>query len=121
MRSFYSDVQAFVDWCAAEGRTSFPAAVGTVCKFLEYQGREKAASTVRRRLYAIRKAHRLLRHPDPTYDEDISLALRRVRRAKLARPRQDKGLTRNYLDRFISNEPHTPWGLCNKAMLSLGC
>jgi integrase/recombinase XerD len=98
----------------------FPATVGTVCEFIEDQGKTKAASTVRRRLYAIRKIHRLLRLSDPTYDEDINLSLRRVRRAKLVRPRQTKGLNQNYLERFIAGKPNSPWGLRNKAMLSLG-
>lgn len=120
MKSYYADVQAFVDWCAGEGLPPFPADVVTVCAFLEAQGKEKAASTVRRRLYAIRKAHRLMRLPDPTYDEDINLSLRRVRRAKPTRPKQAKGLTRDFLDAFIASEPGTPWGLRNRAMLSLG-
>ena len=80
----------------------------------------RLASTVRRRLYAIRKIHRLLRLPDPTYDEDINLSLRRVRRTRLVRPKQAKELTQNYLKRFIAGEPDTHWGLRNKAMLSLG-
>ena len=80
MRSYYSDVGAFEAWCAARDIVPFPAMVPTVCEFLEDQGKTKAPSTVRRRLYAIRKAHRLLRLPDPTYDEDINLAFRRVRR-----------------------------------------
>ena len=99
---------------------AFPADIETVCTFIEEQDKKKAASTVRRRLYAIRKVHRLLRLPDPTYDEDINFSLRRARRAKLTRPRQAKGLTRDFLDRFIAGEPDTPWGLRNKAMLGLG-
>ena len=43
---------------------------------------------MRQRLYAIRKFHRLLRLPDLTNDEDISLALRRVLRSKAVRPKQ---------------------------------
>lgn len=120
IRSYYSDTQAFVDWCDEQGRCPLPASVQTVCAFIEHQGKDKAASTVRRRLYAIRKVHRLLRLPDPTHDEDINLSLRRVRRAKLTRPRQAKGLTREYLDRFLASEPDTPWGLRNRAMMSLG-
>jgi integrase/recombinase XerD len=50
----------------------------------------------------------------------INLSLRRVRRSKLVRPKQAKGLTQNYIQRFIAAEPNTPWGLRNKAMLSLG-
>ncbi|WP_334062892.1 tyrosine-type recombinase/integrase [Limimaricola cinnabarinus] len=120
MRSYYSDVEIFVQWCKEEGVTAFPADVATVCAFLEAQSPGFAPSTVRRRVYAIRKAHRLLRLPDPTWDEEINLSLRRVRRAKLCRPKQAKGLTRAYLDRFLAAQPDTPWGLRNRAMLSLG-
>ena len=75
---------------------------------------------MRRRLYAIRKVHRLLRLPDPTWDEDIAIALRRARRAKLNRPKQAKGMTWEYLERCLAAQPDNPWGLRNRAMLSLG-
>lgn len=121
MRSYISDVEAFEDWCEAMSITEpFPASVETVCRFLEDQGKSRAPATVQRRLYAIRKVHRLLRIPDPTYDEEIDLTYRRVRRARAVRPSQAKGLTRPYLDRFFDSEPRTPWGLRNRAMLSLG-
>lgn len=121
MRSYYADVEAFENWCVDNQISQpFPASVGTVCRFLEDQGKSRAPSTVQRRLYAIRKVHRLLRLPDPTYDEDINLAMRKVRRQKLIRPRQAKGLTRGYLERFLRSEPDTPWGLRNRAMLALG-
>lgn len=95
MRSYYADVEAFEGWCV-ENRISepFPASVETLCRFLEDQGQSKAPSTVRRRLYAIRKVHRLLRLPDPTYDEEINLAFRKVRRGHAVRPRQDKVIDR---------------------------
>jgi integrase/recombinase XerD len=121
MRSYHADVEVFEKWCVTKGiDRPFPASVETVCRFLEDQGERKAPSTVQRRLYAIRKVHRLLRMPDPTYDEEINLTFRRVRRANAVRPRQAKGLTRQYLDRFLESEPESPWGLRNRAMLSLG-
>lgn len=120
MRSYRADVEAYEAWCADQDVAPFPAEVDTVCRFLEDQGMQKAPSTVRRRLYAIRKVHRLLRLPDPTHDEDINLSLRRVRRSKAVRPKQAKGLTRDYLDRFLDTQPDTPRGLRNRAMLSLG-
>ena len=121
MRSYRADVEAFEHWCV-ENRIiePFPASVETLCRFLEGQGQARAPSTVQRRLYAIRKVHRLLRLPDPTYDEEINLAMRKVRRQKPIRPRQAKGLTRTYLDRFLESEPDTSWGLRNRAMLALG-
>ena len=121
MRSYRADVETFENWCVVQGiDRPFPASVETLCQFLEDQGERKAPSTVQRRLYAIRKVHRLLRLPDPTYDEDINLTFRRVRRANAVRPRQAEGLTRQYLDRFLESEPESPWGLRNRAMLSLG-
>jgi site-specific recombinase XerD len=120
MKSYYADVEIFVYWCREHGALPFPASVENVCAFLDSQAPGKSPSTVRRRLYAIRKAHRLLKLPDPTWDEEINLTFRRIRRAKRTRPKQAKGLTRPYLDRFLEIQPDTPWGLRNKAMLSLG-
>ncbi len=106
MRSYRADVEAFEIWCGAQGIAQpFPASIETVCRFLEDQGSCRAPSTVQRRLYAIRKVHRLLRLPDPTHDEDINLTFRRVRRANAMRPRQAKGLTHQYLDLFLESEP----------------
>ncbi|WP_416898614.1 MAG: tyrosine-type recombinase/integrase [Minwuia sp.] len=87
---------------------------------MEDQAETRAPATVRRRLYAIRKAYLLLGLADPTHDEEINLAFRRIRRRKAVRPKQAKGLTRDYLDRFLETEPDTPWGWRNRAMLSLG-
>ncbi|TNC71472.1 tyrosine-type recombinase/integrase [Rubellimicrobium roseum] len=120
MRSYYTDVEIFVIWCQQRGEAPFPAAVLTVCAFLEAQAPALAPSTVRRRLYAIRKAHALLDLPDPTQHEEINLTLRRIRRSKFERPKQATGMTREYLERFLAVQPDTPLGLRNKAMLSLG-
>ena len=120
MRSYYADVEIFVNWCDIQNLAPFPATVETVCRFLDEQAPDRAPSTVRRRLYAIRKVHRLLRLDDPTYDEDINLTFRRIRRAKRTRPKQAKGLTRPYLEKFLDVQPESPWGLRNRAMLLLG-
>ena len=120
LKSYLSDVGIFETWCNVQGIEPFPASVTDVCTFLEEQAPGKAPSTVRRRLYAIRKVHRLLRLPDPTWDEEINITIRRIRRAKLTRPKQAKGLTKTYLEAFLAVQPDTPWGLRNRAMLSLG-
>ena len=120
MRSYYTDVEIFLSWCGDQNLAPFPASVATVCRFLEEQAPDRAPSTVRRRLYSIRKVHRLLRLEDPTYDEDINLTFRRIRRAKRTRPKQAKGMTRPYLDKFLAVQPDNSWGLRNRAMLLLG-
>lgn len=120
MRGYRADVEAFETWCLENGYIAFPASVATVCAFLEEQGEKVAPASVRRRLYSIRKVHALLELPDPTHHEDINLTYRRINRRKALRPKQAKALTRDYLDRFLASEPDTPWGLRNRAMLSLG-
>lgn len=120
LKSYRTDTRIFIDWCEEQGLSALPAETATVCAFLEDQAGELCPSSVRRRLYAVRKIHRLLRLPDPTWDEDITITLRRIRRAKLNRPKQAKGMNRAFLDKCLAVQPDTPWGLRNRAMLSLG-
>ena len=63
LKSYISDVSIFVDWCDAAGRSALPASVETVCAFLEDQARGRFPARVWRRLYAIRKVHRLFISP----------------------------------------------------------
>lgn len=120
LRGYYSDIQKFTDWCARQGLEPFPAGVDTVCEFIAARGIDLRPDSVRRCLCAIRKIHHLLRLPDPTADEDVNLAMRRLKRAKLGRPRQAKGMTRAHLERCLAVQPDSPWGLRNRALLSLG-
>lgn len=120
MRAYFADIEHFEGWCHANSVTPFPISVADLCRYLEDDGRTSSAATVRRRLYAIRKVHRLLRLPDPTQDEDINIALRKVKRSKPIRPRQAKGLTAEYLEAFLAVQPETPWGWRDAAMLSMG-
>ena len=55
----------------------------------------------------------------PDLEEKINLTFRLIRSAKLTRPKQAKGLTRKYLERFLAIQPNNPWSLRNKTMLSL--
>jgi site-specific recombinase XerD len=120
LRAYYTDVQKFTDYCDVEGLQPFPADADTVCDFIVAQGVDLRPGSVRRCLYAIRKIHQLLRLPDPTADEDVNLAMRRLRRTKLGRPRQAKGMTRAHLEQCLAVQPDSPWGLRNRALLSLG-
>lgn len=120
IKSYLTDVAIFVAWREERDLAPFPASVSQVCAFLEHEAQTIRPSSVRRRLYAIRKVHRLLQLPDPTWDEAINLTIRRVRRAQSNRPKQAKGMTRHYLDRCLAAQPDTPWGLRNRAMIALG-
>jgi integrase len=46
--------------------------------------------------------------------------MRRLIRAKLGCPRQAKGMTRAHLKKCLAVQPDSLWGLCHRALLSLG-
>lgn len=84
-----------------------PANASIVCRFLEDQGEDKADSAVQRRLYAIDQVCPLLKLLDRNRDEDIFFTFLRVERPSAKRPKQAKGLTKDYLDLFEKWEPST--------------
>lgn len=53
---------------------AFTVSSNDLCDYLEADGSISSPATVRRRLYAIRKVHRLPRLPDPTSDEAVNIA-----------------------------------------------
>ena len=120
IRSYFSDVGAFVRWCEEQNKDPFPALPKSVCEFLVHQGSLFAPSTVQRRLYAIRKAHALMGLPDPTINAEVNLAMRKVRRMKATKPKQAKELTLECLKELIDVQPKNPIDLRNNAMPSLG-
>ena len=46
--------------------------------------------------------------------------MRRIMRSKRCRPKQAKGLTHEYLEKFLGVQPDNPWGIRNRAIISLG-
>jgi len=120
MRAYYCDIQAFVDWCDQQNCSAFSTSAQTIVKYLECQATTRSVSTVKRRLYGIRKAYELLEFSDPTSNIEVKLAMRRIRRGKFERSKQAEGLTEEYMASFLDAQPQTPWGLRNKTMISLG-
>lgn len=120
LASYRCDVELFVTWCELQNVEPFPATAETVTAFIEHSAQTKAASTVKRHMCGLSKILRLMKMADVTKDEEVKLVLRRIRRAKGCRPRQAKGLTQDYLQRFLEAQPDTPVGWRNAAMISLG-
>jgi len=120
IRAYHADIESFVCWCEFEGLEAFPVSEEVLCRYIEDQGKSNASSTVNRRLYSLRRVLKLMSLEDVTQSEEVRLTHRRVLRAKLARPKQAKGMTKDYLDQFLALQPDTLIGLRNRAMLSLG-
>lgn len=103
IRAYRADIQCFVRWCEAKNRNPFPATPKLIAKFIAEETDRCASSTIRRRLAAISKMHRLMRLENPVEEESVKLALRRAFRGKLGRPRQALGLTKKIRDQLIES------------------
>jgi site-specific recombinase XerD len=82
LRSYRSGFEAFSQWCRRCRKTALPAASETVADYIEEEAGRLKPATLKQRLCAIRKIHRLCEHGDPTDDENVELAMRRARRSQ---------------------------------------
>lgn len=120
LRGYSADLSVFEAWCLANGHDVAPATPEQVAAFIAAQSPTASVSTLKRRLAAIRKIHRLLRAPCPVDDEEVAIALRRAMRGKVRRPKQALGLTASLRDQLIEACPDSLIGLRDRAMIAVG-
>ncbi len=120
IRTYRADIQAYDAWCTEQGIEPFPASPEMIADFIAARAPHDAASTLRRRLYGIRKIHRLLKLPSLVDDEEVTIALRRALRQKKSRMKQALGLKRELLERLMGACGDDLLGLRDRALLSLG-
>jgi integrase/recombinase XerD len=121
LRAYYTDIGAFVDWCEQRSLDWLPTTSDILCRHLNWMAQKGLKfTTIRRRLYAVRRLNMIMDAPELTRDLGVDLTVRRIRRAQPNRPGQARGLTGDVLKRMIDTQPDNPWGLRNKAILSLG-
>jgi hypothetical protein len=86
-RAYKSDYALFRCWCETKRVPALPAAPETVAAFLAAEvNRGIKASTIGRRLAAIRYAHKLAGHEPPTNSEVVKATLRGIRRTNWTTP-----------------------------------
>jgi hypothetical protein len=80
-RAYRTDFRLFSQWCEAKGVSALPAMPETVAAYLAHGAAQGAkASTLGRRVAAIRYAHKLASLPEPTEAETVKATLRGIRR-----------------------------------------
>ena len=120
-KAYASDVKIFSAWCAAHALAALPAAPETVALFLADQARAGvAASTLNRRLAAIKCAHEAKGHDTPTAHKGVTAALKGIRRAKGTAPTKKKAATADIVKEMVRRCPHTLAGQRDRALLLLG-
>lgn len=120
LRAYQADIQSYENWCEKYSVRLFPAKPKQIAEFVAHEAQRCSAATIKRRLAAIGKIHRLMRLQDPVNDEHVKLALRRELRKKTTRPKQALGMTRDIRDKLIDACDNSLTGKRDKAIISVG-
>ncbi|KAA6181514.1 tyrosine-type recombinase/integrase [Thiohalocapsa marina] len=121
-RAYRADWQRFCDWCESRGHPALPASPEIVAAYLAAEadaGRKVA--TLRRRVAAIRLAHRLCGHEPPTNSELVRATLRGIARLHGAAPQQKAPALADVVRRMVDTlDRSTLRGRRDRALLTLG-
>jgi site-specific recombinase XerD len=120
-KAYASDFKIFSAWCAARALAALPASPETVALFLADQAQAGvAASTLTRRLAAIKCAHEAKVLDTPTAHKGVTAALKGIRRAKGTAPIKKKAATADIVKEMERRCSHTLTGKRDRALLLLG-
>src|SRR5215831_18669833 len=112
--------KAYGIWCQARGLNALPASAESLCAFLADEATlGKRASTLGRRLAAVRYSHRAAGYETPTSDEKVKTVLSGIRRTIGAAPVRKRAAT---ADIVIAMSPTATSlrALRNRAIILLG-
>jgi hypothetical protein len=94
LAAYGTDWRIFDVWCAARGISALPATAAALCGFLADEATVgRRASTLGRRLAAIRYFHRAAGYDSPTGDEAVKATLSGIRRTIGAAPVRKRAAT----------------------------
>src|SRR5438132_3313814 len=113
-------IMGYESWCRSRGLSALPATAESLCAFLADQATlGKRASTLGRRLAAVRYFHRAAGYETPTSDEKVKTVLSGIRRTIGAAPVRKRAAT---ADIVIAMSPTATSlrALRNRAIILLG-
>jgi site-specific recombinase XerD len=119
-KAYGTDFRIFREWCDARGVSALPAAPETVAAYLAAHAGTSKASTLGRRVAAIRYAHKLAGLPIPTDAEGVKATLRGIRRTfGSAKVRKAPAVAGKMLG-MVAIAPDNLAGLRDRALLLIG-
>jgi site-specific recombinase XerD len=120
-RAYGTDFRLFRQWCEAKGVSALPAVPETVAGYLAHGAAQGAkASTLGRRVAAIRYAHKLASLPVPTDAETVKATLRGIRRTIGAAKIQKAPALAGRIKAMVRACPDNLAGKRDRALLLLG-
>jgi integrase len=120
LRAYKADLENFKAWCLSHGFEPMPAAPETVGAYLAAAGLGYALPTLRRRVAAIARAHRIARHPLDTRHPAIRETLRGIARMHGEPARRSAALTTSDIKRLVEVCGDDPAGLRDRTLVLLG-
>jgi site-specific recombinase XerD len=119
-KAYGTDFRLFKEWCDARGVSALPAAPETVAAYLAAHATSSKASTLGRRIAAIRYAHKLAGYAVPTDAEGVKATMRGIRRTYgSTRVRKAPAVAGKMLS-MVAAAPDKLAGLRDRALLLVG-
>jgi site-specific recombinase XerD len=119
-KAYGTDFRIFRTWCESRGISALPAAPETVAAYLAAQTPTSKASTLGRRVAAIRYAHKLAGLVLPTDAEGVKATMRGIRRTYgSAKVRKAPAVAGKMLG-MVAAAPDKLAGLRDRALLLIG-
>jgi site-specific recombinase XerD len=119
-KAYGTDFRIFRDWCDARGVPALPAAPETVAAYLAAHAGTSKASTLGRRVAAIRYAHKLAGLPLPTDAEGVKATMRGIRRTFGGARNKKAPAIAAKMHSMVATAPDKLSGLRDRALLLLG-
>lgn len=120
-RAYETDFRLFRAWCETKGASALPADAETVAAYLAHGAAEGSmASTLSRRVAAIRYAHKLASLTAPTDSEAVKATVRGIRRTIGAAPVKKAPAVSDRVKAMVGACGDTLAGKRDRAMLLLG-
>ena len=120
LRAYAADLAHFKAWCEAHGFKPMPASPETVGAYLAAAGLGYALPTLRRRVAAIARAHRIAKQPLDTRHPAIRETLRGIARTHGEPARRSAALTTDEIRRLVEVCGDDLAGLRDRALLLIG-
>jgi site-specific recombinase XerD len=119
--AYESDFRIFESWCRPRGFRALPATAESLCAFLADEAAAgRRASTLGRRLAAIRYFHRASGYETQTGDEKVKAVLSGIRRTIGAAPVRKRPATSDLVLSMVGGTGASLRALRNRAIILLG-
>ncbi|MDB2654342.1 tyrosine-type recombinase/integrase [Luminiphilus sp.] len=120
LRAYRSDFRQYEYWCAIKKQPSLPATADLIAEYVDFMATENKSATIRRRINSLGTIFRLSKHPDPTKEPEVVLALKRMHRKIGRHQEQAAPLTRDILDQLLEQCGNDRKGQRDRVLLLLG-